>query len=147
MFVLYPIQRQRLIFFYETFHLIQSQKKETFWSSWEESPKSIALPAFHSQEIQYLWITGRSEREVLPVVFLGKHRYKIFLPKFMCAHAYAESCKSGLYCTLATGVVYLSITMISKYIKKKKKVGGTVGSTDNLQILFVQKEIEVRRNT
>lgn len=64
----------------------------------------------------------------------------------MCAHAYAKSCKPGLYCTLATGVVFLFYD--SKILKKKKrkKVGGTVGSTDNLQILFVQKEMEVQRS-
>lgn len=35
--------------------------------------------------------------------------------------------------------------MIPKYLKKKK-VGGAVGSTDSLQILFVQKKMEVQRS-
>lgn len=80
------------------------------------------------------------------MVLFAKHGYKLYLPKFMCAHAYAESCKPGLYCTLTTGVVFLRCrTMIPKYLKKKK-VGGAVGSTDSLQILFVQKKMEVQRS-
>lgn len=97
-----------------------------------------------------MWITRCSEWKVFPVVLFAKHRYKLYLPKFMCARVDAESCKPGLDWTLATGVVFLRcVAMIPKYLKKKKKkkiAGGNVGSINNLQILFVQKEMEVQRS-
>lgn len=79
------------------------------------------------------------------MVLFAKQRDKFCLYRFACAHAYAESCKPVLYCTLATGVVFLRcMTMIPKYLKRK--VGDTVGSTDNLQILFAQNEMEIQRS-
>jgi len=50
------------------------------------------------------------------------------------------------YTVLWQQVLFFSdVELRYKNIKKKKKVGGTVGSTDSLQILFVWKEVEVQR--
>lgn len=79
------------------------------------------------------------------MVLFAKQRDKLCLHMFACAHVYIESCKPVRYCTLATGVVFLGcMTMIPKYLKRK--VGDTVGSTDNLQILFAQNEMETQRS-